>query len=328
MPPNPPIRILFHGLIMLRSSEDGKSCIGEVHREPEYPHTLSVEVRMKVSGEADLILLRHFDKLSPEFQGLQIKIEGAEESPVQKYVPFSALNPFETKPDETNRQDFGWVLNMESRHFHDQTLLVKTAKTRPGVAIQGGDCYLHTAFLKRDVIDVVKGDGSEPRRLQGLATVVGANLFFGAGSAASITCDRFPTLTLQKPHADSGISYEVYVDNSPLYEPPESETHDEMEEYYRAVEKSNRDDIPPEEQFRLIFHNAGAASPNGSGEVFLRANRASIRIPCMPVALDGDGDGDGDGGRSAGAAGSRRGARSRSDSQLGSGARSSSATKR
>lgn len=296
LPPNPPIRIFFHGLVVLHSPA-GANWFAEVIRQDPPPpptHTLSIEVRMKEAGQPDQILLRHHGHLNGRDPGLRItvlKIDGTPDpSPVvaSKYVPtfpsFPMPNP---SPAGEEIKDFRWALNLEHGTFHNEDLKVKPAKTRPGIEVAGGRSILYTAAFKNCEIERTQGGGAASKLL-GIASVVGANLYLADGTMAVLDFARFTSpLKLPKPAAGSPVSYEIYVDNSPLFATTE---HDEMAEYYRVVERDNGDDIEVNKQFRLIFPNKGE-SLTGSAKVDLDPDNfmGSIRIPCMPVVLDGTG---------------------------------------
>ena len=167
---------------------------------------------------------------------------------------------------------------------------VKTSGTRPGVEINGGISYLHTAFLKEDTIAVTQGANTAhpvPQTpLAGLASIVGANLYFDGGDRAIVRCSSF-TEPLRLPLLPAGSSYEIYIDNNPLFEPDNAFPHGEMEEYYRVIKKVGRGDIPLEEQFELQFPNLDESSATGTGKFTISDERATIRIPCMSTTLDG-----------------------------------------
>src|SRR2546423_680066 len=140
MPPNPPIQIFFHGLIVLRSP-NGTNWFAEPHyaTDANNLHTLSVEVRMKEPGKPDMILLRHFDKLPGSDPGLTITVvkeDGTTQVPpvANKYVPVSSFLPINPTGEEL--KDFRWTINLEA--LHGTPLQIKTAKTRPGIEIRGG----------------------------------------------------------------------------------------------------------------------------------------------------------------------------------------------
>lgn len=286
---NPTIRIFFHGLIIVRSP-DGVCCLAELHHDNDETHTLSVEVRAKTEGQADIVLMRHSGYLSGGDVGLSINVtKGTSDPAAYKYVPtrsFDPRNPIHGERDD----DFRWVINLESENFHGRELEVKTPKTRPGVRIENGVCYLYTARIKKGDIEVFQG--YDPKwRLKGIASVVGANLYLDDEGEAVVTCHRGDAgdfvLPIYKP-TDNRVSYEIYIDNSPLFEPPSAPaSHSELKEYYKVLkEKASTDDIPEPEQFNLVFLNEGEeALQRGSSKYDTLFS--SIRIPCMSTTLDG-----------------------------------------
>lgn len=287
--PLPPIRIFFHGLVVLHSPT-GANWFAEILREAA-THTLSIEVRMKEAGQPDQILLRHHGHLNGRDPGLRItvlKTDGTPDpSPVvaSKYIPSASFPVPNPSPAGEEIKDFRWALNLEHRTFHNDDLKVKPTKTRPGIEVAGGRSILYTAVFKNGEIERTQG-GAAASKLLGIASVVGANLYLSDGTMAVLDFARFnEPLRLPKPAASSPVSYEIYVDNSPLFATTE---HDEMAEYYRVVEKENGDDIEASKQFKLDFPDEGD-SQTGSAKFNLDDFRGSIRIPCMPAVLDGTG---------------------------------------
>lgn len=301
MPPDPPIRIFFHGLIVVRS-DDCQSCLIELLRDAN-KHKLSIEVRLKRRGKPDLILWRHLDKLSGKDPALRIAVTNPVDKPsVSKYVPISGLNPFVTDPTDENEQDFGWILNLSSKDYHARptsehyevkpNLGVKLSGTRPGAVIKGGHCILYAASLVRSentTMIVTQGEfGQDPRELKALAGLVGANLYFDDGRTVTITCEGIDgDLILEKLPLECEASYEIYIENTPLFEKsPPNDRHDELEEYYKVIRKGGNDgrDIPTDEQFRLKFTALGGELPcSVKGDPIV----GSARIPCMSVVIDG-----------------------------------------
>jgi hypothetical protein len=286
LPANPPLKIFFHGLTVLRSP-DGLSCVAELHRDAN-THTLTIEVRTKAANKPDMILLRHLRKLTGN-DPLSIKVTPPlpdHQRGAFKYEPFE-LNPFTTAPDPANPANalnFGWIVNLESVLYHGPSLGVRRSGTRPAILIDGGDCRFYTASLMPDYITVTQGGGNA-RTLNGLAAIIGANLYLGNDGVERVIEITGPSLDddLPLPRPDAGVSYEIYVENSPLLA---TNRHDELEEYYNVIRK-HRDDsgvlVSQNERFSFTFPNV----PNfATGSVKVNTRTASARIPCMSVALD------------------------------------------
>jgi len=294
-PQNPSVKIYFHGLNILRSP-DGQSCFVEIHRIPRRPHTLSIEVRTKTPNEPDLILMRHFGHLSGNHSGLSISVDSIAGPPATyKYVPIDSFDPTRAPSNSAEKQDFRWVINLEAEHFHGRKLTVDhEGKTRPGILIQNGVYYFYAAQLFMGPITVKQGT-THKMELAAMASIIGANLYLDDGSNAVIKWrsgnDEFE-LPLGKPDIAAGAHYEIYIDNSPLFEPASGVSHSELAEYYEVIPG-----VPPEQQHDLGFpaldaalvgQKASGASPSGSAK--FDAILGSGRIPCQSITLDGTSD--------------------------------------
>jgi hypothetical protein len=290
LPPNPPIRIFFHGLVLLHSPTN-TSWLADIIRGAAN-HTLSIEVRMKEAGRTDQILLRHYGPLTDRDPGLKITVLKADGSPdptpvvVSKYIPSPAFPVANPNPNGEKVKDFRWAMNLEHNTFHNGKLKVKTAKTRPGIEVTGGQSVLYTAVFRNGDIPRTQGGAAASKVMGGIGSVVGANLYLADGTMAVLDFAEFERpLKLPKPAADATHSFEIYVDNSPLFAMTD---HNEMMEYYKVIEREDGDDIEANMQFKLEFPEAGEPlADTGSAKYNLDAFRGSIRIPCMPGVLDG-----------------------------------------
>lgn len=292
LPSNAPVTIYFHGLNILRSP-DGRSCHVDIHYVPDREHTLSVEVRVKGTDDRpDEILMRHFGELRGRDPGLIIETVPPVGDPgAFKYVPFN-LDPFNTEPTKENLKHFGWVVDLESHHYHQQPLMVEEPNTRPSAVLRGGLFHFYTAARLPGPIPVKQGGGNE-KQLQGLASIIGAVMELPADCTESdvlITCNRLGTLRLEKP-VSSGISYEIYIDNSPLLDDPAASTHDEMNEYYKVIKRADGSDIPPNQRFKIEVPRPKTVMRGGAevytGTAKVDAGRGSARIPCQSIVLEG-----------------------------------------
>lgn len=288
---NPSVKIFFHGLNILRSP-DGLSCIVETLRAPRHPHTLSVEVRAKMPNEPDMIIMRHFGHLTGNHPGLSIRVDSASDPKAFKYVPIGSFDPARTPTTAADRRDFRWVINLEAEHFHAHTLTVDPDKTRPSILIYSGIYYFYAAQLLMGPIAVRQGSTPKPEPLAAMASIIGANLYLEDGSKASIKWrlnGEEVELPLGKLDIAAGAHYEVYIDNSPLFEPPSGPTHSELVQYYEVIPG-----IPPGQQHNLDFPEAvaarsekGALAAQLSGSAKFDTSRGSARIPCQSITLDG-----------------------------------------
>jgi hypothetical protein len=290
--PEPTIRIFFHGLMVLRAADDTESCTVEIHRNANFEHVFSVEVRVKIEGKPDIILMRHFRNLQGTHPGLTIEVSPAPSAPiVYKFQPTEIFDP--TQENGGDEQDFRWITNLDE--LHDAALSVDVTQTRPGILIKNGLYYFYAAARLVSPITITHG-GKSQSQIAALASIVGANLFLEDECEAILTWDEggsIQTLHLEKPQ-QAGISYEIYFDNSPLFAGQSGmPTHSEFPEYYEIVKSSSGADIPLNQQFDLEIHNAiparnaGAqfAPPRGSSKFDLLC---CPRIPCQSIVLERD----------------------------------------
>jgi hypothetical protein len=266
MPANPDIKIFFQGLLILRASDDSKRCVVETLLRPTFSHTLSIEVRAKRAMEPDVIIMRDFGHLQPP--GLVID-GGYDEasSVVHKYQPSSFNNPASDGAPE----DFRWIVNLEGSLFHGHPLTVNTNATRPGITIKNGIYYFHTAARKTGPITRT-GGGEVDQELTAIASIAAASLSLGSQPAV-VTWTRGTSHTL-KLHKVAGTSYEIYIDNSPLFMDPGSPPHNELHEYYGVLSGFG-------DKFDLDFHTTSLV---GTGK--FDTMRSSPNIPCQAIALE------------------------------------------
>ncbi|HEY0547013.1 MAG TPA: hypothetical protein VGC91_16665 [Pyrinomonadaceae bacterium] len=290
--PEPTIRIFFHGLMVLRAADDKETCTVEIHRNAKSAHVFSAEVRAKIEGKPDIILMRHFGNLEGTHPGLTIEVSPAPSAPVvYKFQPTEIFDP--AQENGGDEQDFRWITNLDE--LHNAALSVDVTQTRPGILIKNGLYYFYAAARLVSPITVTQG-GIPQSQIAALASIVGANLFLEDGSEVILTWNEggvTQTLPLEKPQ-QAGISYEIYFDNSPLFaDQSGGPTHSEFPEYYDIVKSPSGAAIPLTQRFDLLVLNAitainaGAqfAPPRGSIKFDLLC---CPRIPCQSIVLEYD----------------------------------------
>jgi hypothetical protein len=280
----PAIQMFFFGLAVLHSP-DGTVWFAETHREAA-THTLSIDVSMKEPPGPDMPLMRRQRHLTHDLKITMVNSAGEPVNP----KAFRYVN-LENDDDE---KDFRSVLNFRRLHRNPvvtgqpapSPVTVKDAKTRPGVRIDGGESVLYAARIKPGPIKLINGKPPQPD-LPKLAVIVGAKLYYGpTGVKAVISGGGLSQpLSLPKPPDGSQVSYEIYINNSPLFE-PDAGPHSEMREYYEVLQRTNGDDIPPDERFEIEFPAPQPPPLLGSEKFTLEGNRASFRIPCMSSTVD------------------------------------------
>jgi hypothetical protein len=290
--PESTIRIFFHGLTVLRAADDKASCSVEIHRNAKSEHFFSAEVRAKIEGKPDIILMRHFGNLQGTHPGLTLEVSPAPSTPtVYKFQPTKAFDP--TQENGGDAQDFRWITNLEA--LHHSVLSVDVTQTRPGILIKNGLYYFYAAARLVSPITITQG-GKPQSQIAALASIVGANLFLEDGSEAILTWNEegvIQTLHLEKP-LQAGTSYEIYFDNSPLFADQSiGATHSEFPEYYEIIKLPSGADIPLNQQFDLQVLTPRPASDAGT-QLAPQKGSAKFdlgccpRIPCQSIVLESD----------------------------------------
>jgi hypothetical protein len=111
-------------------------------------------------------------------------------------------------PSASNEKDFGWMINLESVEFHQQTLERSAGKLKPVISMQYGT--LETV-CKTDAIDTKKG----------LSTYHDFGYITGGGALTIDTSNNEVVVLKTQQQADilnlaAGRSYDIEVLNAPL----------------------------------------------------------------------------------------------------------------
>lgn len=256
-------------------------CVVETHNRPTFPHTLSIEVRAKVPPGPDVILMRHFGPLQAN-----LVIDGGFDphpSIFYKYQPSAFSNELGIGEDD----DFRWILNLEGHLFHGRRLSVDTTGTRPGIIIHNGVYFFYTARKKAGPIirtgGVTSAGDPQPNvPLTGMSTTAGASLSLDTQQASVMWRDAGGTDRTLPLRKIAGVSYEIYIDNSPLFEEPGAgQTHSEFKEYYEVL------NVPENERFELIVP-VDTSAPGGGGlaKFNIKNIAATPDIPCQTIVLE------------------------------------------
>jgi hypothetical protein len=305
LPPNSPVKIFFHGLLILRASSEKDFCLVETLRNVTNPtHTLSVEVRTKAPNKPDVIHMRHFgplgalDPQDPQGPGLKIEVLGTTPpAQVFKHQP-SGCDPVLGTGQAT---DFRWILDLQKLHS-SQTLSVDPARTRPFISIMNGIYHFHTADRKTGGVELMQG-GQRKTTWVAMASIVGADISIpNDGKLVMNWNDGQSGHELKLDRPTGGVSHEIYIDNSPLYlNPAQGVRHGELEKYYEVITPQ----IPESERFSLNFLTdtnpvEGQADKTDTDTMKGRTggfdltegsakydSRMTPRIPCQPIVLEG-----------------------------------------
>ncbi|HEX8146965.1 MAG TPA: hypothetical protein VF591_07280 [Pyrinomonadaceae bacterium] len=277
LPPNPVVRILFSGQLILQSPRDKKICEVSINRSAP-DHVLSVEVRGKKDNVPDVVLMRHFGPLSfttlaeqpARTHGMYIRLGAGGSAGVMRYDggrvgAASAL---------------GDALNLVTLHDTANprpSLKIDERAGRPSISIDGGVFY--TALKTARKFKLTKPNAGTTDE-SNFASLIGAAI---EGNAEMIWTQNGLRVNLALRPDDRFQRFEIYVTNDPLYEDEEDGSappHDEFDEYYKmlpGVQSHQKCTLKQELQ-------PAVTSPPDLPDS--AAERGSNRTPCMPVVID------------------------------------------
>jgi len=294
LPNNPDVRVFFSGLMLLRAAPDSQTCEAFVHRSAP-DHQLTIEVRQKQAGKPDQIRMRHVGPLmyalatlppspppAPQIHGMVIQVQTAPKG-VRAYNGLIAS----TEGDAVG----GKAINFQDNLLHDGRVAgVDLLGGRPSILLNDGVFYTADKTDPADVIELTRvgaSAGTSSVFLQPIASLIGANIYLDDGDRVLV---RFQAqglpeqVDLIKRPAASGISYEIYIINDPLFEStsPSVPPHDEFKEYYKILLATPPSGSPPgtlPDQFPLADQFRLKITPADP-------HRGSTRTPCMSGIID------------------------------------------
>jgi hypothetical protein len=278
LPPNPTVRIFLQGQLLLEPNASGSRCDLGVNRcAPD--HRFSMEVRQKMTDpdSPDIILMRHVGPLM--HGGFEMEADPPGIDGVQKFVP---ADVFLRVANQGHPRDFRWIVDLANTEFHNGRLTVNGTATEPNIRIRDGIFY---TALRSDPtrVRVTRKGGNLPD-LQNfrIASMIGVNIYLRPGKAFKLSCRQNGVeqiLRLEKPENGSEIkSYEIWINNDPLYvDPNSSPVHSELAQYYRVIDSVEVAGVAAADfkRFDLEFDRV-AGSPLGTPT-----------IPCMPAGIEG-----------------------------------------
>lgn len=278
------VQIFFHGQLLLRS-ENSVTC--EIGVNPiASNHMLTIEARRKQFNKPDLIEMRHVGPLNfrrPTGGGMTI-----EPGMIMEVIPAATTQAAwscegEDTLDYTTGEgrfedDFRWILNLEGNLFHDRELTPSVFGTTDMIRLQGGEFFFRTAFRSPQRLKYERrGGGKDPLNLRRIGAIARASVFLIEHQSLVMRWNdgiQNRTLTLTKSNA--GITYEVYVQHTPLFiQPGDVGAHDELGQFYRII---------PEVAGGSRFTFAAVDDP-------LVPETGSPDIPCQVGKLNGPGGG-------------------------------------
>jgi hypothetical protein len=293
----PDVKVFFTGLMLIRPAADKRTCEVWVHRgAPE--HELTIEVRQKQAGRPDVIKMRHTGPLpyafppdevahptDPPIHGFKLLVKNAPKG-VRSYVGVDTPQGEEAIFE---------AINFQSAQYHNGRVGgIDEIGGRPSILLNDGLFYV-AEKTSRDT-NIILERGMSAVTIDPIGSLIGANIYLDRSSNPSVPDDSLlvrwraqgllKQLELKKPADGSGISYEVYVINDPLFESevPGIPPHDEFEEYYKLLREVRPAGTPattPLKPFSVADQFRLKITPPGGNP-----HRGSTRIPCMPGIID------------------------------------------
>lgn len=274
-----PVHIFFHGQLILRSS-DGLGC--DVIVNPlATGHVLSIEARIKEDGKGDRIAMRHFGPLNfRDSEAMLIEVTSVGDPVVPRAFKLQTTEEINFEdPNSVREDDFRWILNVEGPMFHNRELSPPGIPSQNIIRLRGGEYYFKTAARAHPRLQYRRRRGGVdmvPPVIGAIGCVASASVYLKANQSIAMTwqddtreADRGLTLTQA-----NGISYEIYIENTPLFldKPREAQLArlDEFIHYYKIL------DVPPDERFSVIPELREGEEQLGSPDV-----------PCQVVTQDG-----------------------------------------
>jgi hypothetical protein len=294
----PDVEFFFHGQLLLRS--DGEIC--EVGINPiAKDHVLTVEVRVKradrpvertIPDHVDVLAMRHVGPLdfrAPEEGMTVVPREGMTIDVVEEPSTIAVWKCIGDDPLDLEtgvgrwEEDFRWILNFEGPNFHNQPLHPNVFNTQHVIRLQNGEYFFRTAFRSPDQLLYTRHrEGDDDAFFRKIGAVARASVFLERDQSVVLKWTdgsepRSHSLTRGLP----GITYEVYVQNTPLFQPDPQKPEDyaafeELVHYYKIIPG-----IESAARFTLEPSNV----PLEEGE------SGTPTIPCQVLRLDWpDGD--------------------------------------
>lgn len=290
LPPDPDVRVFFTGLMLIRPSVNRMTAEIWVHRAAA-EHEVTIEVRQKQTGYPDLIKMRQVGPLpfalptinlpgGEPIHGLILQVQNAPKG-VRAYAPVMP-----------NDKALSEAVNFQSSRYHNGRVApdrvfgddggIDRLNGRPSILMNDGLFY--SAAKVSGATILLERDGAPTVNLASIVNIIGANIYLDPADVLMVRWGAqgaLKQLELKKPATGSGISYEIYVINDPLFEGfTPAPSHNEFEEYYKLLREIPSAGMPPaafrpQDQFRLKI-----TPPGGNPD------RGSTDIPCMPGLVD------------------------------------------
>ena len=261
LPPNPLVRVFFSGLMVIKPLPDG-TCEISVNRIAGPPnHDLTIEVRQKQPGHRDIILARIVGPL-------RVPVPNTQSGVTIQTVQAGGITAFVGTKTTDNEESL--IKAVDLNHFHPGKTQVSEFG-RPSILMNDAIFYAADITDPDLIIDLYQGLTFK-ETLTPFAGLIGANIY-STTEVQWMQEGGLKRLPLQAGPTGSGLNYEIYVINDPLFDPPLTpgqQPHDELQEYYKILPQ-----VPPGERLQMVFRKIP------------QSGRGSSRTPCMSVIDNG-----------------------------------------
>lgn len=265
--PNPPVRIFFSGLTVIKPTADATTCEVFIHRIA-LDHVPSIEIRVKRPNARDIILMRQvapFEFAAPN-----------PPNPVAQHcllITTNAARGIRGYEGADTAEGRSLHAAIDLNNLHRGKTAVDAPSGRPSIFLN--DAVFYAADITPPGLEVELRRNGPVRDLTPFASLIGANIYDNLITVEWRLNGHLQTMRLT-PLAN-GYSYEIYVINDPPYQPPPpagTQPHDELQEYYKLLPN-----VPHQERYSMFFRKI----PGDNALSEKMGDRGSSRTPCMSV---------------------------------------------
>ena len=240
--------ITFNGLLVFRPDQINKVCeVGVLHtRDHAHPHFLQIEIEPDPdtgTGKKTLDpeLLESYVRAGNIKWRLDVVRNG---QPASAGIVVDEGIPANRRAAEgQNKEDFGWIVNIESGEFHSGPLVRTPRKLKPILLLSKGELFTR---CMTDMIDVKQGPNTR-LNFGYIAGAIGLRLKPADGDMAILYFrdqHGMPTEIFRLPNINN-TSYAVSIRNTPRQGPSGGHFHLFYDRLFQGVGPNQRFDILP-----------------------------------------------------------------------------------
>jgi hypothetical protein len=228
--PTPEIELVFQGLIVTRIQDGSQQAEIGVLREA-LDHPLRIGLLKMTELGPDVIPHENFDLT----QDITIEVNGSTLSGIKTFTK----DGFSREKPESDKNDFGWVIDLEGSEFFNGPLTVDPSKIEPVIRVNNAEFFAKD--ISKNKVDVASPGGTMIS-LGRVALTIGANIYLDQpGSSAVLKNGSKEILTMKR---EDNTKYRIVFDCDCRNEGSTSD----FSQIYQAVGV----DIPPSERLDLV----------------------------------------------------------------------------